>query len=59
MRQKQAEGTHFLAGLGTLGVFKFRDGAEEEFAIERRLETNLMVAFAKKEAGEASSGGKK
>ncbi|KAK0514203.1 hypothetical protein JMJ35_002820 [Cladonia borealis] len=35
------------------------EGPEEEIEIEKRLETNLMAAFAKKEAGSASSGGKK
>ena len=59
MRQKQAEGTHFPVGLRTLGVFNVRVGVEEEFKVEEHLETNLMVAFAKKEAGAASSGGKK
>ena len=58
MRQKQAEGTHFLAGLMTSRVSGF-EGAEEGIEVEKHLETNLMAAFAKKDAGSASSGGKK
>ena len=59
MRQKQAEGTHFPDGLTISGMFGLREGADEGFEVEKHLETNLMVAFAKKEAGAASSGGKK
>ena len=35
MRQKQAEGTHFPAGLMLLWVFGFLEGAEEEFEIQK------------------------
>ena len=59
MRQKQAEGTYFPAGLSALLGVRILRRPQEEFEIEKHLETNLMAAFAKKEAASASSGGKK
>ena len=56
MRQKQAEGTLFPAGIMPPWVFGFQEGNSKS---KKHLETNLTAAFAKKEAGSASSGGKK
>lgn len=59
MRQKQAEGTHFLVGLKTLGCSDFERGQKRNLCSKSILRLTLMAAFAKKEAGSASAGGKK
>ena len=58
MRQKQAEGRNLPVGSMALELFGLLEGAEEDFEIEKHFKTNLMTAFAKKDAA-TSSGGKK